>query len=362
MKKAYTDIRLNGRLCDRETILRLCKDDVWLSSAEPFTVKIFRFIKEWLDDNDSISVSTSGSTGHPKTIKLLKQQMIQSALLTQHFFDLNEKTTALQCLPMNYIAGKMMIVRAFVTGYNLIAALPSAHPFKKIKQTIDFTALTPYQLYHSLEDIKRLNIRQIIVGGGEISNELEKKIRSIRSEIFATYGMTETCSHVALRKANGEDATDVYTALNGISFLQDQRSCLLIHAPMLSAKKIITNDVVELTDDMHFRWLGRYDNVINTGGVKVFPESIEKKIYGLISRPFFIGSLKDSELSEKVVIVVEGNPYSKDHESRLMQQFRKNLTGYENPKEFLYIDKFIHSESGKILRKKTLQKIEPENL
>ena len=361
MISPYSEIRLNGKPYDKQTLLRLCNDKVWLRSLEPETSQIFRFIEEWLDDDDSISVSTSGSTGHPKMIKLLKQQMIQSALLTQHFFELNEKTTALHCLPMNYIAGKMMIVRAFVTGYNLITAQPSANPFKKTKQTIDFTALTPYQLYHSLEDITRLNIRQIIVGGGVISTELEKKIKPIRSEIFATYGMTETASHVALRKANGKDATDIYTALKGISFLRDQRNCLLVHAPMLSAKKIITNDVVELIDNMHFRWLGRYDNVIITGGIKVFPETIEKKIYGLISMPFFISSVKDSELSEKVVIVIEGKPFGNIHESRLMKAFAKRLARFENIKEFLYIDHFVYSESGKILRKKTLQKIEPEN-
>ena len=357
MKRAYSDIRLNGKIYSNDQITSLYDDTDLLNSYSQETRAIFRFIREWLNVNDFISVSTSGSTGHPKMIKLQKQQMINSALLTQHFFSLNEKFTALLCLPMDYIAGKMMIVRAFVSGYNLITVQPSANPFKEIKQTIDFTALTPYQLYHSLDDVKKLIIRHIIVGGGEISAELEKKIRDVPSEIFATYGMTETCSHVALRRANGKDATDIYAAMKGISFLQDQRNSLVIHAPMLSDEKIVTNDVVALTDDRHFRWLGRYDNVINTGGVKVFPEVMEKKLFGLIDRPFFISSIKDNELSEKVVMVIEGKPLGNNRESALMKAFSQKLKRHEKPRRFLYADHFIYSESGKILRNKTLQGI-----
>jgi len=362
MMKSHSDIRLNGKSYNRQTLLDLCHDDGWLNSSDPPIPDIFQFIRQWLDDCDTISVSTSGSTGHPKTIKLLKHHMIQSALMTRRFFCLDENTTALLCLPTEYIAGKMMIARAFVTGYNLITVLPSASPLKKIKQEIDFTALTPYQLFHSVDDIKRLNIKQIIVGGGEISTGLEMKIMDLPSDIFATYGMTETCSHVALRKTNGKDATDIYTALEGIYFRQDERKCLVIQAPMLSDKKIVTSDVAELIDETHFRWLGRYDNVINTGGVKVFPEIIEKRISGLIDRPFFISSLKDSELSEKVIMVIEGEPFGHSRESLLVKAFEKHLTKYEKPRKFLYTEHFVYSESGKILREKTLQGIEHNDL
>lgn len=357
MRTSYTDIRLNGKYYNRRSLVRLCSEKAWAGPADPETTGIFKFICEWLNEQNYVTLSTSGSTGDPKKIRLLKKNMIRSALLTQQFFNLDENKTALLCLPTGYIAGKMMIVRAFVTGYNLITAAPAANPFKSIRQYIDFAALTPYQLYHSLEDISRLHIRQIIVGGGEISAELEKSIALIDSEIHATYGMTETCSHVALRKANGKDATDIYAALKGISFSHDERKCLVINAPMLSEHQTVTNDVVELIDDDHFRWLGRYDNVINTGGIKVYPEVIEKKIYGIINRPFYISAVADSELSEKAVIVVEGTRFSKDREYRFMQQFRDRLDRYENPKEFFYTEHFSYSESGKILRKKTMQQI-----
>ncbi len=357
MRTSYTDIRLNGKTYNRRSLLRLCSDNAWPDPSKIETAGIFKFICDWLNENNYITISTSGSTGDSKKIRLLKKNMIQSALLTQQFFKLDENTTTLLCLPSGYIAGKMMIVRAFVTGYNLITASPAANPFKSIRQHIDFAALTPFQLYHSLGDIRRLHIRQIIVGGGEMSFELEKKITHINSEIHATYGMTETCSHVALRKANGIDATDIYAALKGISFGQDERKCLVINAPKLSEHQIITNDVVQLIDDGHFRWLGRYDNVINTGGVKIFPEAVEKKLYGIINRPFFISSMADPELSEKVVIVIEGTRFTTDQKYRLAEQFKARLDRYENPKEFFYTEHFVYSESGKILRKKTMQQI-----
>lgn len=357
MRTSYTDIKLNGRYYNRRALLQLCSEKTQAGPVEPETAGIFKFICEWLNKQNYITLSTSGSTGDPKKIRLLKKNMIRSALLTQQFFNLDENKTALLCLPSGYIAGKMMIVRAFVTGCNLITVSPAANPFKSISQYIDFAALTPYQLYHSHGDIRRLHVSQIIVGGGEIPQGLEKKIKDIPADVFATYGMTETCSHVALRKANGKDAADIYAALKGISFSQDERKCLTINAPMLSEHQVKTNDVVELLDDGHFRWLGRYDNVINTGGIKVYPEIIEKKLYELVSRPFFISSLRDSKLSEKVIIVVEGEQLIKDLEHLLMEQFKTRLGRYECPKEFLYTDNFVYSESGKILREKTMQQI-----
>jgi O-succinylbenzoic acid--CoA ligase len=357
MRTSYTDIKLNGRYYNRRALLQLCSKKTQAYPVEPETAGVCKFICEWLNEQNYINLSTSGSTGDPKKIRLLKKNMIRSALLTQQFFNLDENKTALLCLPSGYIAGKMMIVRAFVTGYNLITVSPAANPFKGIRQYIDFAALTPYQLYHSPGDIRRLQVSQIIVGGGEIPPGLEKKINDIPADIYATYGMTETCSHVALRKANGKDATDMYAALKGISFSQDERKCLVIYAPMLSEHPVITNDVVELIDDGHFRWLGRYDNVINTAGIKVYPEVIEKKLYGIINRPFFISSIADPELSDKAVIVVEGTRFAKDREFRLLEQFRARLDRFENPKEFFYTKHFVYSESGKILREKTMQQI-----
>lgn len=352
MKGIYNNIRINGKSYNREIIFELYNNRPISVSPEPEINSIFDFVREWLDDNDTITVSTSGSTGRPKKISLLKKNMVQSALLTRQYFGLKKDMKAMLCMPVDYIAGKMMIVRAFVSGYNLITVPPSANPFRYLTQPVNFTALTPYQLYHSLIDINRLKIDRILVGGGEIPADLEKKVNDLSTEIYATYGMTETCSHVALRKVNGQDSTDIYSALKGISFYMDNRDCLVIHAPMLAENDLVTNDMVELIDKHHFKWLGRYDNVINTGGIKVFPETIERKISGLITAPFFISSIHDNSLSEKVVIVIEGEPLTKYQESLLLRQIIKRLNRFECPKEILYTKKVRYLKSGKILRRK----------
>ncbi len=355
MKDAFSNIRLNDQEYSKRYILEYCDNPDWLNSHEEYLKQIFLFMKEWVNESDSIPVQTSGSTGTPKIIRLKKKHMIHSAMLTQQYFQLNNNSNALLCMPVEYIAGKMMIVRAFVTGFNLNAISPSANPFKAIKQKIDFTAVTPFQLYHSLEDLKHLNIKKIIVGGGDISVDLKYKIRNLQTKIYATYGMTETCSHVALRKVNEEDAADAFTALKGISFQQDERECLIILAPGLSEAKIVTNDVVELSDNTHFIWKGRFDNVINTGGIKVYPEVIEKKISGIIGRPFFISSLKDEILSEKVILFIEGEALPTDENKNIVHQLKERLAKYEIPKEIIFTGKFYYSASGKIRRKQTIE-------
>ncbi|MBN2610794.1 MAG: AMP-binding protein [Bacteroidales bacterium] len=355
----YSNIRLDNRQYDRDTLLTICTDSPWLNKLPAYRKDIFQFIKEWLDDNETILLQTSGSTGEPKNISLKKKHMIGSAKLTQRFFALDEKTNALLCLPVKYIAGKMMIVRAFVSGYNLLTSTPKPNPFKTIKKPLDFTALTPHQLYHSLEDLKRLKIKNIIVGGGEITPELEKEIFGLPAKIYATYGMTETCSHVALRKVNGHGAADYYSALPGITFKTDSRGCLVVLAPGISDKTIVTNDMVDLINSTRFRWLGRFDNVINTGGIKIFPETVEKKISGIIKESFFIGKSSDIALSEKLVLYIEGSKSLAGKEAAVLDSLRRLLEPYEVPKEVVFIGKFTRSGSGKILRDQTLISLKP---
>ncbi|MFO7657886.1 MAG: AMP-binding protein [Bacteroidales bacterium] len=355
MKPGYSNIRLNGRFYDSDTLLSIIADTCRINKMTAYPKEIFQFIKEWFDDKDTVDVHTSGSTGEPKTIYLKKAHMIGSAKLTQQFFGLDKETTALLCLPIRYIAGKMMIVRAFVSGYNLLTSTPGPNPFESIKNPVDFTALTPHQLCHAIEDIRRLKIKKIIVGGGEISPELEKETIGLSTEIYASYGMTETCSHVALRKVNGKDVSGFYRALPGITFETDDRECLVIHAPAISDNNIVTNDVVELIDITRFRWLGRFDNAINTGGIKVFPETVEKKISGIIDKPYFIGKAADKAFTEKLVLYIEGSSVTPAASAAITNTLRGVLKPFEIPKEIVFIENFIFSESGKILRDNTLQ-------
>ncbi|MGC8803911.1 MAG: AMP-binding protein [Bacteroidales bacterium] len=348
-------LKLNGRKYTRIELQQLClryrDQDDWLGD-------IFRFIDEWLDQStDSIQVQTSGSTGVPKIIPLKKQHLIQSAIRTQAFFNLTSDDKALLCLPARYIAGKMMIVRAFVVGYDLITVAPSANPFEQLAQPIDFTAITPYQLSSSLETLRGLNIRNVIVGGAEVPPQLEARLQQLPSAIYATYGMTETGSHVALRPINGNNASPLYEALPDVTFSVDQHMRLIIQADYLTYSPLQTNDVVELIDSKHFRWLGRYDHVINSGGIKIFPEEVERIIAPFIPYSFFIASQPDEVFSEVVCLYIErSSPLSETEQQALLQQIKPLLTSYQLPKRIVVLPRFIFSASGKLLRKETLLK------
>jgi O-succinylbenzoic acid--CoA ligase len=283
--------------------------------------------------------------------------MRNSARMTNAFFGLNETSTALLCLPASYIAGKMMVVRAIEGKFNLITVEPKANPFENLQQAIDFTAITPYQLQHSLEEINKLEIKKIIVGGAKINSDSEAAIKQLCSAVYETYGMTETCSHIALRAVNGNNKSDYFKVLSGISIRKNENDCLCINAPHLLSDEITTNDIVELIDSERFLIKGRFDNIINSGGVKLNPEQIEQKLETLISVPFFISSKPDSALGNKVILVIQSSPFTSESEAKLMQALDVTLEKYERPKEIVYIPQFSYSVSNKLLKAETLRNI-----
>lgn len=348
----YDQILLNGVVYNQQNIDELfCADeakDSWQNS-------IYYFLQNWFDDSDSILAQTSGSTGKPKDIRLAKQAMINSAKMTNEFFALDHSKTALLCLPASYIAGKMMIVRAITGNFNLITVEPNANPFENLNTEIDFTAITPYQLFHSAESLKTQTVRKIIVGGAPVTAKLEKLTDAIPSEMFETYGMTETSSHIALRRFNGSDKTDCFSILKGIRIRKDERDCLVLNAPLITEEDIITNDIVELINENSFRWLGRYDSIINSGGIKVHPEQIEKKLEGLIHQNYFISSMPDDLLENKIILIIESKKYSKKRETALIELIKSSLSKYQIPKQIYYLPNFIYSESNKLLKNKTLE-------
>ena len=347
-------IKLNGIIYTQKNLGKL------LNTNEPkdsWHNAIYHFLKNWYDDSDFILSQTSGSTGKPKGIQLAKASMRNSARMTNQFFGLTDDKTALLCLPASYIAGKMMLVRALVGGFNLITVEPSANPFLNLQTPIDFTAITPYQLFHSAESLHSKLVQKIIVGGGPVTNKLEKLASEIPSALYETYGMTETCSHIALRRFNGAEKSDFFTILNGVNIHKDERECLVITAPHLLDDEIKTNDIVELIDPKSFRWLGRADAVINSGGIKIHPEQVEKKLDGIIPTSYFITSLPDELLENKVVLVIESDTYSSEKELSLINEFGIKLGKYELPKQILYIPEFVYSESNKVLKIDTLNKV-----
>ncbi len=306
------------------------------------------FLKEWFNAKNHVIVHTSGSTGSPKSIKILKEHMINSALATATYFELQEEEiTALLCLSPNFIAGKMMLVRALVSGWKLDVIEPISNPLAKNKK-YDFTAMVPLQVHHSLKDLHKVKI--LIVGGGVVSRTLQKKLKGLKTKIYATYGMTETITHIAVKKINHiSGITNYFEVLPNIKIEKDKRNCLIIDAPNLSKTKIITNDIVKLIDDKHFCWKGRFDNIINSGGIKIIPEQVEIKLDKSIKQRFFIASEKDAILGQKVILIVEGET------PKIKNIDFSPLDKYEKPKSVYYLNKFIETKTGKINRKACLE-------
>ena len=313
-------------------------------------VEIGNFIQKWLNEKETIKVKTSGSTGKPKKIKLLKAHMINSAKATGTFFKTGEHTSALLCLSANYIAGKMMLVRAMTLGWDLHVVAPEKDALTQYDNDYDFVAMVPYQVYHSLSDLKK--VKKLIIGGGAISEKLEAALQDVPTEVFATYGMTETISHIGVRRVNGPARTKVFSALPNVKFTIDSRECLSIYAPEISPEIIITNDLVDLKTPTSFEWLGRYDNVINSGGIKINPEKLEEKLAGSIDFPFIIASETDEELGERVILILE----NKDDTSvpNYSEAFSK-LEAYERPKKIYTLSKFPYTDTDKIKRKDVLK-------
>ncbi len=310
---------------------------------------IHDFLKDWFSDDEYLQVKTSGSTGKPKAILLKKKQMINSSLATGKALNLKPKTSALLCLPIDYIAGKLMLVRALVLGWDLHYVTPCSNPLEKINSSFDFTALVPLQLQNGLHKLHLF--KKIIVGGGEVSKSLEKKLQQSKTTVFATYGMTETITHIALKPINHSKTSPAFfKVLPNVKIYKDERNCLVIEAPNVADKTIFTNDVIHLISENKFEWLGRYDNVINSGGIKLHPEIIEKKLESGITNRFFLAGIPDSKLGDKLVLIIEGNPIDLD-----LNRF--NLSKFEYPKEVFFISKFSETNSGKVQRKDTLQRL-----
>ena len=328
--------------------------DALLVHARKHSKELYSFLNVWFSDSSVVYVKTSGSTGKPKIIELKKEFMVNSAKATGVFFNLPQKITALLCMSPTYIAGKMMLVRALVLGWHLDVVAPVSTPLKGIEKTYDFSAMVPMQLQNSLSEITI--VRKLIVGGGSVSQQLEKKLQDISTAVFATFGMTETITHIAVKKLNlfkGDSSSQLenshYQVLKNVSISQDNRNCLVINAPNVSDEIVTTNDVVDLVSETEFKWLGRFDNVINSGGIKLHPEAIEKKLAPIIHQRFFVAGIPDVLLGEKLVLFIEGESY------KVAQSTLKNLTKYETPKAIYFVPQFVETETKKIQRNRTIK-------
>jgi len=323
-----------------------------LVESVPFEKAIGEFLLDWLNNADTVIVQTSGSTGKPKSITLRKEQMRNSAIATGAFFNLEPEDTALLCLPASYIAGKMMLVRAMVLGLHLICIDPTISSISKIDKKYDFTAMVPLQVDSVLA---KLNLfKKIIIGGAPISDSLRERIAKESVAAYETYGMTETITHIAVRRTSNADS-GAFKTLPNVHLSLDERNCLVIDAPLIAKHKVVTNDVVELLSETEFKWQGRYDAVINSGGIKLHPEQLEKKFSKHIDVPFFVAGLPDDSLGEKLLLLLEAKSNTKIIKESLCND--SDIDRYEIPKQIICLESFVYTPNGKIQRTKTLENL-----
>lgn len=326
------------------------------------------FYREWLSGKKQFTLTTSGSTGLPKPIQISRDQMIQSAELTGKALALQAGDKALVNLNTRYIGGLMMLVRGLVLKLQVTIVPPFLLPLQEFPLTthFDFLSFVPMQLQALLEQSPASSVilnraKAILLGGAPVNTALEKGLQSIQAPVYHTYGMTETLSHIALKRLNGPQQHDYYTTLPGVEISTDERSCLVISPPFKAAKPVITNDRVQLLSADTFSWLGRIDNVINTGGVKVQAEQVEKAVATVLEEKklnyrYFISALPDDRLGETVTLFLESQPLSPEQATDMLNKIAAHTSRYEKPTSVVSIPAFVETPSGKIDKLRTLQK------
>lgn len=344
-------LMINGQLFTFSELLTYSKDKIETANTPPWETELYRFIINWLDDTDYIVQHSSGTTGKTKEIRLSKQSMIKSAANTCSYFNLQKGQKTLLCLPTAYIAGKMMVVRCIVGELNLQVIAPDSMPNFSTIPTIDFCAMVPLQVINLLNNtIDFLPVKKLIIGGAAISPELENRLQQIPTAVYATYGMAETCSHIAIRRLNGPDRQEAYHALPGVTVTHDQRGCLVIAATWLPAQ-VNTNDLVTFTGTDTFTWLGRYDNLINSGGIKTVPEEIEAMIMASTALECIVIGVPDDKLGQKLVFVFEQDKIPGDLSS-LRTNLENMLPHQVQPKYIVHVKQFPRNNAFKVDRVK----------
>ena len=314
------------------------------------------FLSQWHDCRATVPVYTSGSTGKPKLMMAEKVRMEASARMTCKALGLKAGDKALVCLPMDYIAGKMMVVRSLVCDLQMISIEPKGHPMADVAddEEIDFAAMVPMQVYNSIgneaECRKLMAIKNILIGGGAIDKEMEQKLQKFPNAVWSSYGMTETLSHIALRKINGGGEDSLwYHPLPGVEISLDADNCLVINAPAVCAEVLHTHDIAVVDNaegNIRFRIVGRIDNVVCSGGVKIQMEKVEQALAPHLTAPFFMAKRPSKKYGEEMVMLTED-----EDKEKIMKICHEVLPKYWQPKEIITVEKLPMTETGKPKRK-----------
>lgn len=316
------------------------------------------FLADWQSASPTLTVHTSGSTGTPKPMVVQKRRMEASARITCRFLGLQEGDTALLCMSTDYIAGKMMAVRAIVWHLRLTVIAPTGHPLRGLTTAPDFAAMVPLQVYNSLQVPEErellMRIRHLIIGGGAIDPDMERALQSFPNAVWSTYGMTETLSHIALRRLSGPEASVWYTPFDGVTVSLNADRCLVIDAPAVCTQPLTTNDIAEIdSDGRRFRIIGRKDNVICSGGIKLQIEEIETRLRPHLDVPFVITKVKDAKFGECVVLLTTA-----DDVDAVADICHRYLSSYERPRHYFSVDRIPTTGTGKPARAEAMHMAE----
>jgi O-succinylbenzoic acid--CoA ligase len=342
--------RINGIPCNREDLGALCRRKALEPGVPDWERKVYAFIYQFQTTGSGpILQRTSGTTGDPREYKLDRGAMVASALKTLDYFGLQPGDRALLCLPVDYVAGKMMVVRALVGGLDLHLREPSGRPLEEVTGSFDFAAMVPLQVQGSLEAGDGLSsVRTLLVGGGELHPSLRTRIEGMETPaVFESFAMTETCTHFALRRINGAAPDPDFRLLEGVEVRTDERGCLVVNVPGVTNGSVVSNDLVEIgKDGLGFTWLGRFDHVIKTGGIKVIPEVLEKRIKDLLGPECLLLSLPDEKLGQRLVLLAEySGPGAPVQE--WADLLREKLAPHELPRQILTTDEIPRNASLK---------------
>ncbi|MCH2213881.1 MAG: AMP-binding protein [Flavobacteriales bacterium] len=339
---AYSGIQLNGKFISKGELKSV-------SPKDEFEGQIINYCQELFDGSSEAEIHTSGSTGKKKTILFQKSSLIQSAEATNSYFGLSAETKALLSLPIDYVAGKLMVVRAIVGEYNLITKKPESNPIKDLDQPIDFAPFTPHQVQAIIDESSSyLNtIKTVLLGGSPITKELLDQIQDTDTIFYEGFGMAETLTHVGIRKIS-DSKESLFQPMNDVILGLDSRGCLIIDRPGITKGKLVTNDIVTL-DSEGFKWIGRVDNLINSGGIKIIPEEIEKILHSQLTSNFFVAGIPDQNFGEIACLFIEG-------EEEIDVERIEFESTYHKPKRIVHVKEFCYTHSGKIKRRETISR------
>lgn len=364
----FTGLTINGTHYSNSELIDLAEECEQLPEEKQWLKPLYRFIGQWLDESQVVRLQTSGSTGKPKIISAPKKALVASAQATASFFCFRRGDTILLCLPADFIAGKMVVVRALVSGLNLLALPPSLDPLQRLGDVkVKMAPLVPMQLERLFDgscpesDIVEIlsRIENILVGGTALNSLLYKNLEYYAPicgcACYVSYGMTETYSHVGLQMVGESAKEKLFTAMDGVSFAVDGEARLIVSAPHLGIDRLVTNDIVRLQSATQFELLGRADNVINSGGLKIYPEKVEEKLGEFFQNyRYFIHGVTDPVMGQAVTLFIESSPSKSAEFAKLSPKIRAVVGEYEVPRRIICIERFHLTSSGKIERQKTV--------